>query len=127
MSKDGRTAACRDCLQERDRQRFPKEREKRAQWSKRYYAGDGKAIVNACKSRWQESNKVKRACHIITGNAIRDGRLIQSPCEVCGKHKVHAHHDDYAKPLEVRWLCALHHRKLHNDKSLRSHAPTPRP
>lgn len=24
-----------------------------------------------------------------------------------------AHHDDYSKPLEVRWLCPSHH-KLHH-------------
>lgn len=33
-----------------------------------------------------------------------------------GFHKVQAHHDDYSKPLEVRWLCvphhALHHKQL---------------
>lgn len=23
------------------------------------------------------------------------------------------HHDEYSKPLEVRWLCRLHHREHH--------------
>ena len=34
-------------------------------------------------------------------------------CEICGKEKTHAHHDDYDKPLNVRWLCAEHHRQWH--------------
>ena len=41
--------------------------------------------------------------------AIRSGKLIKKPCEVCGETKVHGHHDDYSKPLEVRWLCPKHH------------------
>ncbi len=41
--------------------------------------------------------------------AVRDGRLEKQPCESCGNEKVHAHHDDYSKPLNVRWLCAVCH------------------
>lgn len=46
-------------------------------------------------------------------NALRDGRLIRAACEGCGDEKSEAHHDDYAKPLEVRWLCFKCHRKHH--------------
>ena len=48
------------------------------------------------------------------GNAIRDGKLTKGACEVCGSvERVHAHHDDYGKPLEVRWLCPKHHYQVH--------------
>lgn len=55
----------------------------------------------------------KRRATYLTSNAIRDGRLIRQPCEVCGAEKVEAHHDDYSKPLEVRWLCRKHHLEHH--------------
>ena len=42
--------------------------------------------------------------------AIRNGVLVRQPCEVCGSEPSDAHHDDYEKPLDVRWLCRLHHR-----------------
>jgi len=44
-------------------------------------------------------------------NAAR--KLERQPCEVCGDLNVHAHHDDYSKPLDVRWLCRSHHGAVH--------------
>lgn len=43
----------------------------------------------------------------------RNGKLIPQPCEVCGStEQIEKHHDDHAKPLEVRWLCRPHHVQL---------------
>jgi len=47
----------------------------------------------------------------------RKGKLKPEPCEVCASNQVQMHHDDYAKPLDVRWLCYLHHRELHHGPS----------
>jgi hypothetical protein len=38
------------------------------------------------------------------------------PCEVCKETNVDAHHDDYNKPLDVRWLCKKHHREHHKSE-----------
>jgi len=59
----------------------------------------------------------KRKAAYLTSNAIRDGRLIKQPCEVCGETLVEAHHDDYSKPLDVRWLCRPHHLEHHGKVS----------
>ncbi len=48
--------------------------------------------------------------------AVKRNEIKRLPCEVCGESKkghVHAHHDDYSKPLEVRWLCPIHHKLAH--------------
>lgn len=46
--------------------------------------------------------------------AIKRGELKRGSCQVCGTDAhVHAHHDDYSKPLDVRWLCREHHREHH--------------
>lgn len=48
--------------------------------------------------------------------AVRRGELERGPCEHASGEcsgRVQAHHDDYAKPLVVRWLCPLHHAAEH--------------
>lgn len=45
--------------------------------------------------------------------ALERGELERSVCEICGTVEAEAHHDDYAKPLEVRWLCKSHHMEAH--------------
>jgi hypothetical protein len=43
--------------------------------------------------------------------AVKRGEIKYQPCEVCGE-KAQAHHDDYSKPLEVRFLCRTHHNQM---------------
>jgi ribosomal protein S27AE len=45
----------------------------------------------------------------------RRGKLKPQPCEQCGEAKVQMHHDDYTKPLQVRWLCRACHLALHKN------------
>lgn len=49
--------------------------------------------------------------------AAARGKIEKTGCEVCGASGVEAHHDDYSKPLAVRWLCPPHHREHHRAQS----------
>jgi ribosomal protein S27AE len=52
--------------------------------------------------------------HGKVARAKQKGELTVQPCEVCGTtDNIMAHHDDYTKPLDVRWLCPKHHRQFH--------------
>lgn len=63
---------------------------------------------------YREKYPNKYSAHNIVNNAIRDKKLFKKPCEVCGtEEKIHAHHDDYLEPLNVRWLCSAHHSQWH--------------
>ena len=69
---------------------------------------------------YRKNNRDKSLAHSKVRNAIRSGLLLKGQCEVCGaKDNIHAHHDDYSKPLDVRWLCPEHHRQLHASKDLK--------
>lgn len=64
-------------------------------------------------TRWAMSNPDKKAAHRAVAAALRAGLLRRLPCEVCGARRAQAHHDDYRRPLDVRWLCGPHHRAHH--------------
>ena len=71
---------------------------------------DSQTIKNGGK------NPLKKAAYQIFKNAIKTGRLEKQPCERCGSAvRVHGHHDDYYKPLEVRWLCPKCHMERHRE------------
>lgn len=56
----------------------------------------------------------KYKAHKAVSQAIASRCLVKQPCERCGEVKVQAHHDDYAKPLDVRWLCKPCHEDEHH-------------
>lgn len=56
---------------------------------------------------------MKQEAHAAVAKAIADGELVREPCEECGATPAVAHHDDYTKRLDVRWLCQSHHVALH--------------
>jgi len=75
----------------------------------------GKRSARKAKDKWAEQNPIKRGAAVMVGNAVRDGKLAKSiVCSQCGKEgRTHGHHDDYAYPLIVRWLCAKCHTAWH--------------
>lgn len=83
--------------------------------SRREYADINKTkIADAGYQRmWIARNSEKRKAHNAVNNAVRDGILTKLNCEVCGDPETHGHHDDYSKPLVVRWMCQVHHMEYH--------------
>ena len=63
---------------------------------------------------YRERDREKKLAKNAVYRAVCHGTITKKPCEVCGSDEVQAHHDDYSKPLEVRWLCRRHHSDLHN-------------
>lgn len=75
----------------------------------------GKAAKRRANEKQMRLHPIKRGARVMVGNAVRDGRLRKPKrCEGCKKERrLHGHHDDYARPLDVRWLCTTCHRAWH--------------
>lgn len=67
-------------------------------------------------AKFRKKYPLKYKAHLLVKSAISSGKLKIKPCEICGSEtKVQAHHDDYRKPLDVRWLCQKDHLKWHRN------------
>lgn len=74
--------------------------------------------LSSIEQRKKHPDEVK--ARSAANHAVRDGKLRKQFCEVCGKEKTQAHHDDYNYPLKIRWLCVECHNEWHrNNKPIR--------
>jgi hypothetical protein len=74
----------------------------------------GRAILGKSRTVPYRGEKALKV-NSLTSEAIRHGRLIPQPCEHGCAGKTDAHHDDYDKPYDVRWLCRKCHCALHKE------------
>ena len=131
-SHDGLTASCKQCLSEYDKTRanLPHRVKMREDYAK---TDSGIVARNRGRAKWaylnkdkiyqitksyREQNPKKATAHGQLAYAIKIGTIAKSEsCESCKNTDavIHGHHDDYDKPLVVRWLCALCHRQWHTE------------
>jgi ribosomal protein S27AE len=89
------------------RQAYERERGQRA---------ERKAAKREYDNRYNRAHKDRLRCHNAVNKAIMAGKLLRQPCSACGADPAQAHHDDYSKPLDVRWLCFVCHRRHHGQQ-----------
>lgn len=114
----GITSECKKChcatsLQSRDR-------ENARRINKEYMRRRGIKAPEIVREYERERGKMrpkdkKYKARMLLNIAVRDGKIKRPDfCQSCGaKGKIHAHHADYSKPLDVEWLCAECHGKRH--------------
>jgi len=84
--------------------------------SKRYKKSEkGKMVAASFSKSYRELNPKKIKAYIAMRSAIKNKILIKRECEVCGSENSHAHHDDYDKPIDVKWMCKKHHEEWHSE------------
>ena len=62
-------------------------------------------------SQSRERPRAQRILH----KAVERKKIVKpTACSKCGvEGRIEAHHEDYSKPLEVIWLCRVHHVEAH--------------
>jgi hypothetical protein len=129
---------CRFCIIEYNKEYQKKYRkdfaDKRSEYSKRYreknkdriteyykewYSANGRkrsSVYMEKITEWQENNPEKRDAAYQVNLEVSRGNIVRpTVCSECGQErKVVGHHDDYTKPLDVRWLCYSCHKIEHN-------------
>ena len=108
--KDGHLNKCKSCTKKDVHSHRENNIERIREYDRKRGNRQTKEYLDGYVAKYPNKYKAQT----MVGNAIRDKKLFKEPCEVCGtEERIHAHHDDYLKPLNVRWLCASHHRQWH--------------
>jgi len=119
---------CKKCgVEIKQKQRGPRKKtcdecrsEKDAAYYRDWYAANGRNRSGGHAVQvmeWKRQNPEKVAAHKMVAGALKGGHIVNpGKCSACGKigNYLDAHHDDYKKPLDIRWLCISCHRKEHN-------------
>ena len=116
MMADGHLGKCKNCARADVHENRVKRIEKyRAYDVERAKTAKRRALSRRIEAEYRARYPERKKANVAVNNAVRDGRLTKYPCQVCGRLDSHGHHDDYSKPLEVRWLCAVHHKQAHKE------------
>lgn len=126
--KDGRLGKCKDCTRkdvttnrlknhtyyaafDKARASLPHRVAQRKQYQNETVKG--KEVHRKAAQKWLASNPEAYHAHTVLNNAVRNGKIKKQPCQFCGATvRIHGHHDDYTKPLDVVWACPKHHKQL---------------
>ena len=86
-----------------------------AAYHKAWRQGPGREKYREAIKRYRDRHPEKNRAHRAVDNALRAGKLTRGACAEAERGdclgRIEAHHEDYARPLEVTWLCKRHHRQ----------------
>jgi len=80
---------------------------------------NGKLAHKKAIKKYRNLYPLRRIAHQIIGNAIARNEIIKPDnCSICNStKKIESHHDDYTKPLLIRWLCEKCHKEWHRNNT----------
>lgn len=126
-SKDGLQSRCRECFSRYNKARYAANKEKFKADIYAYREANPKKVCETRLKTCQKNPTQKNAYKAV--EAALKAELLVKPdtCYGCGcgndEHRIEAHHHDYAKPLEVIWLCTPCHRRMDQQRRIREGKP----
>ena len=116
---DGHLNKCKECTKSDVAKRAAEKPDQIKAYERLRNTLPGRRVLKkSYASEYRSKNRDKHLARIKVGNALRGKKLVKLPCEICGNSKSEAHHHDYSKPLEVKWVCKFHHMQLHKESTL---------
>lgn len=136
---DGHRCDCKECRRIQSAKYYTKHKDKilsavrlyKANHKEEYriYGGRYRAKHREEIAKYEHVRKktVKGRARTLLGSAVNHGNIIKpSHCSCCGREArgraLQGHHDDYTKPLDVRWLCSQCHSRAHCEPNSTSNA-----
>jgi hypothetical protein len=110
--RDGKLNKCKDCTKDDAK----KHRDENLSKIREYDRDRGARQSNQYLKNYREKYPNKYKAQTKVNNLLRYGK-IEKPkrCESCNfELRIVAHHDNYLKPLEVKWLCQSCHKQWHS-------------
>ena len=118
MMADGHLNKCKECTKIDVSKNYSDKREYYAEYEReRAQRQERKKAAIRYQRKRRKKFPEKYIAYCAVNNAVRDGRLKKQPCEKCGNPETQAHHEDYSKPLDVRWLCRKSHLEEHDKEA----------
>lgn len=121
-----RHVTCRECFKAYNAKRYQRKRKEIKTKVAEYRERNPDTVFNtrlkACKK-----NPTKYNANKLIEAALKAGRLVKPhECSICGcsdiEHRIEAHHEDYAHPLDIVWACTPCHRKMDAERRVREGA-----
>lgn len=106
---EGVLGKCKECTK-----RDVSEREARLRQDPEWMARERQRCVRKQRVYNKRVPSDKRRARVAVSNAVQRGKIVKpSRCERCHtevqRARLDAHHEDYSRPLDVRWLCRRCH------------------
>ena len=103
---DGHLNKCKACT----KSDAAKHRGENLERIRAYDRARGSRQTNEYQREWRRKNPEKYKAHRLVNKHLEN----PGACSECDStYHIEAHHDDYSKPLDVRWLCAVCHKQHH--------------
>ena len=109
---DGFQYLCKPCSYEQYRDKRKRNPSTYRKKDLAYYKKNFKKI-KARREVYYRNNRHKILAQNAVKTALFKGEITRPENCACGNKKPQAHHDDYSKALEVRWLCRSCHMLWH--------------
>ncbi len=112
-SWQGRRRLCRVCFRAKQRD----------SWNWRKKEPDIHDRVTRARARYDQKRNIsdhrrrQAKAHSAVRTALKNGTIVRGFCEICGSPLTEAHHDNYDYPLQVKWLCKIHHIASHQENN----------